>query len=73
MEDQDLIRMANQIAVFFQPYTDEEAIKGVAEHIAMFWEPRMRSQLLALAKNSPQDLSPIVMRALKQPSLTLSN
>lgn len=68
MENEDLVRMANQIAAFFTPYTEEEAVKGIANHIAMFWEPRMRKQLRAIAGNAP-GLDPLVVRALEDPSL----
>ncbi|HMT13424.1 MAG TPA: formate dehydrogenase subunit delta, partial [Aestuariivirga sp.] len=34
--------MANQIAGFFAPYGEAEAVKEVAAHINAFWEPRMR-------------------------------
>lgn len=68
MQDEDLIRMANQIAAFFAPYTDEEAVPGVANHIAQFWEPRMRKQLLAIAAEA-KGLDPLVTRALKDPIL----
>lgn len=45
MEHQDIVRIANQIAAFYEPYPREEAIKGVAEHIILFWDPRMRVKL----------------------------
>jgi len=68
VQDEDLIRMANQIAAFFTPYSEDEAVKGVANHIAMFWEPRMRRQLHAIA-GSAKDLDPLVRRALDEPAL----
>ncbi len=68
MQDDDLIRMANQIAAFFAPYSEEEAVAGIADHIAKFWEPRMRRQLLAIAAEV-KGLDPLVARALKHPSL----
>jgi formate dehydrogenase subunit delta len=69
VKDEDLIRMANQIAAFFTPYTEEEALKGIAGHIAMFWEPRMRTQLLEIAP-AAKGLDPLVKRALEDPSLS---
>ena len=44
-----LVRMANQIADFFTPYSEAERIAGVKEHIRSFWTPRMREELLAFA------------------------
>ena len=68
MQDEDLIRMANQIAAFFAPYSEEEAVAGVANHIKQFWEPRMRTQLFAIAGGA-KDLDPLVRRALEDPAL----
>ncbi len=40
-----MIRMANQIAAFFEAYPRTEALDGIAKHIKNFWTPRMRTQL----------------------------
>ena len=48
MEHADMLRMANQIASFFNGAGHEQAVKDSAEHINKFWEPRMRRQLFAL-------------------------
>jgi|TARA_R110002073_G_scaffold156470_4_gene311754 formate dehydrogenase subunit delta len=64
MQDAELIRMANQIADFFQPYEAEEAIEGVATHIKSFWEPRMRTQLFAIADSAPDQFSEPVRAAI---------
>ena len=45
MDDSDIVRMANQIAEFHKPYPHDEAVAGIAEHIRLFWEPRMRKAL----------------------------
>jgi len=43
-----LIKMANQIAVFFDAMPDRvEALEGVAMHIKRSWAPSMRRALLA--------------------------
>ena len=43
-----LIRMANQIGSFFEAMPDhDEALRGAAQHIKSFWEPRMRRALLS--------------------------
>ncbi len=41
--------MANQIAQFFAPYPEPEAVAGVRDHLARFWDPTMRRDLLAIA------------------------
>ena len=43
-----LVRMANQIATFFESKPHEEGVAGVAEHINKFWEPRMRRQFFEM-------------------------
>lgn len=45
--DDNLIRMANQIGIFFESMPDrQEALEGVATHLKKFWDPRMRQALL---------------------------
>ena len=48
MPGEDLVRMANQIALFFAPNPEDEAIDGVADHLRKFWTPAMRSELVTL-------------------------
>lgn len=43
-----LVKMANDIADYFHSEPDREvAISGMVNHIARFWEPRMRKKMLA--------------------------
>ena len=56
--------MANQIADFFAPYSEAEAVAGVEQHIRSFWTPRMREELLAFADAGGTGLKPSVMAAL---------
>ena len=42
-----LIAMANQIGDFFAPYPPERAREGLRNHLRTYWDPRMRSALLA--------------------------
>jgi formate dehydrogenase subunit delta len=37
-----LVYMANQIGDFFKSYPQDQAVKGIKEHIEKFWDPRMR-------------------------------
>ena len=39
--------MANQIGKFFQSQGHGQAVPGIADHIKKFWDPRMRSAILA--------------------------
>jgi formate dehydrogenase subunit delta len=66
MDSETLTRMANQIADFYTPYSDDEAVEGIAAHITKFWEPRMREGLLAAHKSTPDAFKPRVSSAIKR-------
>jgi formate dehydrogenase subunit delta len=72
MENRDMIRMANQIAAYFEAYPRGEALDGIAKHIKSFWDPRMRKQLDAYVAEDGAELSPLVVAAFsagaKRPS-----
>ena len=61
--DAKLVRMANQIGIFFESKPREEGVAGIAEHINKFWEPRMRRQFFAIVDAGGGDLLPIVREA----------
>lgn len=63
---QKLVRMANQIADFFGPYTDAEAAAGIHEHIRSFWTPMMKTELLDYAAQQGAGLRPRVILAIEQ-------
>ena len=59
--------MANQIGDFFKSYPDETAIEGVREHIAKFWNRKMRDEFYAyLDSKGDASLKPIVAAAVKK-------
>jgi formate dehydrogenase subunit delta len=66
MDTDNLVRMANRIGDFFAAMPErEEALEGIAQHIAKFWEPRMRRQLFAALDSGEADaLQEIVRTAL---------
>ena len=66
MNVDNLIHMANRIGEFFQSYSDKgEALEGITNHIGKFWEPRMRSALLAqLDSTAVASFMPLVLEAL---------
>jgi formate dehydrogenase subunit delta len=64
MSPEKTIRMANQIATFFQSQGEDEAVAGVADHINSFWEPRMRTQLLEMLESGEAGFHPSVVAAL---------
>lgn len=66
MQPEKLVRMANQIATFFDSQPEAERAKGVATHINKFWEPRMRREFFALVDKGGDGLLPLVLEASKQ-------
>ncbi|MCB2080250.1 MAG: formate dehydrogenase subunit delta [Novosphingobium sp.] len=61
MDIERLRYKADQIARNFAALGDEAAIASTAEHIRLFWDPRMKAQLLADDRSA---LSPVVAAAL---------
>jgi formate dehydrogenase subunit delta len=66
MTTEKLIRMANQIASFFRPYPEDQAVKGIHDHLTAFWTPGMRAELMADIGQGDDRLDPLVTKALLQ-------
>ncbi|MFT0519378.1 formate dehydrogenase subunit delta [Pseudomonas faucium] len=66
MSSDNLVKMANQIAHYFDCEPSHElAVKGVRQHLLSFWTPAMRQQLGEwIAANAGQRLDPKVVEAL---------
>ena len=48
MNDDQLVKMVNDIGAFFHAEPDrDEALAGIANHVIKFWTPRMREKLIA--------------------------
>ena len=47
MELERLASMADQIARNFAVQGEDQAVAATAEHIRLYWDPRMKAQLLA--------------------------
>jgi formate dehydrogenase subunit delta len=65
MQHEKLVMMANQIAKFFETQGTERGLPQVASHIELFWNPRMRRQILAHVAEGGAGLSPLALAALK--------
>lgn len=63
MTQEKLIRMANQIAVFFATQPGDAGAVGVATHINDNWAPPMRRDLLAHIGAGGAGLDPLVLQA----------
>jgi formate dehydrogenase subunit delta len=66
MDIQHLVKMANDIASFFESEPDKsKAAAGVADHLKKFWDPRMRREILSYAdEQGGKGLKEIVLTAL---------
>ena len=47
MSPEKLAYMANQIGKFFAHQKRDQAVAAIADHLDKFWDPRMRSGILA--------------------------
>ncbi len=66
MESENMVHMANQIALFFASYPREDAIAGVADHLRKFWEPRMRKQIIGYVAQGGAGLHDLAIEAVKR-------
>jgi formate dehydrogenase subunit delta len=62
MDQQRLIYMANQIARNLA--TDADPAAATAEHIRLFWDPRMKAAIAAHVAAGGEGLDPVVRDAL---------
>ncbi len=60
-----LVRMANQIAQFFQSQPHDEAVAGIADHLRSFWTPTMRRQIADHAAAGGAGLDPLTLEAVQ--------
>jgi len=61
-----LVYMANQIGKFFAHQRGEKASAAIADHLAKFWDPRMRARIAAHAAAGGAGLDPLVLDAVKR-------
>ncbi|MGV5527894.1 formate dehydrogenase subunit delta [Pseudomonas sp. XP1] len=66
MSSENLVKMANQIAHYFDSEPDRAlAVQGVRQHLQSFWTPTMRQQLAQwIEANAGEGLDPKVREAL---------
>lgn len=62
--DERLVYMANQIARYFATQKHDAAVKGMAEHIAKFWDPRMRQRIRDHLAAGGAGLAPLAREAI---------
>mgnify|MGYP001398537682 CR=1 FL=1 len=64
MSPDKLVYMANQIGKFFAHEGEELAAQSVATHLRRYWDPRMRTTILAHLDAGGAGLDPVVRRAV---------
>jgi formate dehydrogenase subunit delta len=62
--EERLVIMANQIARFFSAQKPDKAVAGVADHIAKFWDPRMRQMIRDRLPAGGAGLDPLAKAAI---------
>lgn len=60
-----LVYMANQIARNLETLGHDAAAKATADHIASFWDPRMKAQIFAYLEDGGTALSAIGRAAIE--------
>ena len=67
MDAKKLVRMANEIAAFFEADPDPAvSVEGVTHHLKRFWDPRMRKALFRhLDESGETGLKASVVAALQ--------
>ena len=67
LDEHNMLHKANTIAQFFASYPHDEAVKSVANHIRLYWVPRMRQQLIDYVDaHGGEGLHALVPEAVKQ-------
>lgn len=61
-----LVRMANQIALNFMALGHDHAVEATADHIQMFWDPRMKAKAFDLIAAGEGDFSEPARTALER-------
>lgn len=67
MDQENLVKMANNIGAYFKSEPDRDvAIAGIEQHLAKFWEPRMRHKIIEYVQQGGGDLMDIVAEAVRK-------
>ena len=61
-----LIYMANQIAKNFATMSVDDASTATADHVATFWDPRMRAMIFDRVEQGGDGLDPVALAAIRQ-------
>ena len=64
MQADKLVHMANQIARAFAVEGEAKAVAATANHLKLFWDPRMRREILAHLEAGGEGLDDVAREAL---------
>lgn len=64
--DKKLVMMANQIARNVRVQGEDRAVAAIAEHLARFWDPRMRAAITAHVAAGAAGLDPLARAAVER-------
>jgi len=64
--DAKLVMMANQIAKFFASQKDRDPAEAAAEHLRLYWEPRMRMAIIGFIDAGGEGLDPVAKAAVER-------
>ena len=66
MDEHNMVHKANEISKFFASFPHDEAVASVANHLRMYWVPRMRRQIIEYVENGGDGLLPLAQEAVKR-------
>lgn len=62
-----LVKMANDIAEYFESEPDRAAaVRGIAQHLRRFWEPRMRRRIAAHVEAGGEGLEELARAGVRE-------
>jgi formate dehydrogenase subunit delta len=59
-----LVRMANQIGDYFKAMPERDAVNGAADHLRLYWTPKMVGEIIAYVESGQAGLNAIAARAV---------
>lgn len=59
-----LVRMANQIGDYFRAMPERDAVNGAADHLRLYWTPKMVGEIIAYADSGRAGLNVVAARAV---------
>lgn len=65
MSPDKLIYMGNQIGKFFEGQKHADPARGIADHLAKFWDPSMRAKIISHLEHGGEGLDPNVKDAVR--------